>query len=136
MKQATRKNVGLLIMLIAISTSSLIYAQPPGGRQGGQQGPPPVPNEKQIEKMVNDLSEELSLTEEQEEKVLDEYLIHFEQVEEKTKDGKPNRNEMEALKSEFEENVKLLLSDEQDELFDAYQKANAQQKGGQQRQGR
>jgi hypothetical protein len=51
-------NIGVILFLIAMAISSAVSAQPPGG--GDQQGPPPIPNSKQIKKMVTKLSTELS----------------------------------------------------------------------------
>ena len=120
-RRTIKKYLVVVIMLITYSVAVNAQYHSEGGK-GDQQGPPPIPNEKQIEKMVSELSEELSLTENQEEKILDLYIIHFEMVEKKMESGRPSRNEMEALKTEFDKDVMMLLSDEQDKLFDAFQK--------------
>lgn len=128
MKQTVRNYLGAALMLLALTGSNLINAQPPGG---GQQGPPPIPNTKQIKEMVSDLADEISLSTEQEEDVLELYIEHFEEVEEQTSgNARPDRQEMEALKTKFESEVKALLSEEQQEQFTAYQKKNQQQRGG------
>jgi hypothetical protein len=75
--------------------------------------------------MVSDMAEEISLNEEQEDEILDIYQAHFDEVEEKTKSGRPNRNEMEALKTSFEKVVNTVLTEEQQELYSAYLKENS-----------
>lgn len=119
-----------LMLSIAIMVGGLIYAQPPGGGQGGgKQGPPPLPSDDEIEAMVEDLSKELSLSSAQEDQVLDLYFEHFEIVESKTKAGRPERSEMEEIKSKFESDVNAVLTDDQKELYTAYLKKNKKQKG-------
>jgi len=62
-----------------------------------RQGPPPVPTDKQIEKMVKELDKELKLTDEQDEQVSELYFVHFEKVEAKMKSSqRPSRTDMEA----------------------------------------
>ena len=120
----------LVVSLILLSAGSL-FAQPPGGggQQGGPQGPPPVPNTKQIKEMVSNLSKEISLSTEQESKVLKLYTDHFAEVKEKTSgNARPKREEMETMKSSFEKNVKSILSAEQITKYNAYLKKQDPQK--------
>nr|WP_319481361.1 hypothetical protein [uncultured Draconibacterium sp.] len=123
-KQENRINlissVSIVIMLILIGTSSVIFAQPPGGGGGGQQGPPPIPNSKQIKKMVANLADEISLSDDQETKILAIYQEHFAEVKKATSSGRPDRSTMEALKSGMENKVKAVLNEEQQEQFTAY----------------
>ena len=42
---------------------------------------------------------------------------------------RPSREEMESLKEEFEDEVKSLLNDEQQDLFDEFMKNNKPQQG-------
>jgi len=122
----TMKSAFVLFILLAGSVS---FAQPPGGGQrAGQQGPPPVPNDKQIEKMVSDLSENLSLSKEQEVKILDLYKEHFAEMKEMTSgNNRPDREEMEALASAFEKKVKSVLTEEQVSRYEAYLKKQNRQ---------
>lgn len=104
-------------------TCSLTFAQPPGGGQGGQPGPPSIPGDKQIEKMVSDLSDELNMNNEQEVRILELYKAHFEQVKENTSaNSRPKREEMETMKSAFEKMVKSELTNEQNSKYEAYLK--------------
>jgi hypothetical protein len=130
MKQEIRKNKGILIALIAMIFSITLAQAQPGGQQRDQQGPPPVPNEKQVEKMVTDLSKELSLDKTQEKQVSEIYKAHFEEVRENVEGNKkPSRTEMEKLKSSFEKEVKAVLSKDQKKQFDAYMKKQQPKQG-------
>jgi Spy/CpxP family protein refolding chaperone len=126
MKQLIKRNLGFAFTLLVLLVGSSVYAQP----SGGQQGPASVPNSKQIKKIVADVSKELSLTDEQESKISEMYATHFDEVKEATSSGKPDRNEMEAMKTEFEKEVKSVLTEEQQKLFTAYLKKQNQQTGG------
>lgn len=124
-KNATRL---ILVSLAILFSVTFAQAQP----QGKQQGPPPLPNDEQIEKMVNDLSSELDLSETQEKQVSEFYFAHFEEVEAVTDDGKsrPDREVMEQMKKDFETDVKSVLTKDQQKEFDAYMKKKESQKGG------
>ena len=111
--------IQVLIITIVFSLSTNLVAQQ--HRRSQQQGPPPIPNAQQIEKMVNNLSKELSLSSEQETRVLELYNEHFEEVRIKTSgNARPNREEMQKLKKDFEEKVRVELSSEQQKKYDVY----------------
>ena len=96
----------------------------------GEQGPPPIPNAKQIEKMVDELDKTLSLNQEQEKKVLAVYQDHFKEVEKKTAaTNRPNRQEMQKLRSEFEADINALLTKEQQKLYKEFVKEHKQRRG-------
>lgn len=101
-----------------------------GGQGGGQGGPPALPTAKEIKTMVSDLSDELLLSEDQEDQVLELYTEHFEVIEDKTSSGRPDRDEMEELKEDFENEVKDVLTDDQQELYTEYLKNNSSKKRG------
>ena len=111
-------NIGVIIMLILIAISNVVFAQP----TGGQQGPPSLPNTKQIKKMVANLAKEISLDEKQEDQVLAIYQGHFADVKKATSSDRPDRSEMEKLKTELETAVEAVLTEEQQEKFAAYLK--------------
>lgn len=95
-----------------------------GGQQRSQQGPPEIPSDDEIEEMVENLASEILLSDEQESKVLELYKEHFETIEDKTKSGRPDRDEMETLKEDFEDAINAVLTKDQQELFTEYQKKN------------
>jgi Spy/CpxP family protein refolding chaperone len=120
-------NLSIILLLIAMALSNVVFAQP----GGGQQGPPELPNAKQIKKMVAEMSEELSLNEEQGTEILELYTAHFDEVKELTSAGRPDRTKMEAVKTKLEKQVKALLTEEQQELYVAYVKEHEpSQEGG------
>ncbi|MEM7483839.1 MAG: hypothetical protein AAF348_01395 [Bacteroidota bacterium] len=123
MKKTVKSIISFLVVVLAFTVTACGQQQRGGGNQrGGQQGPPPLPSADEIEKMVGDLADELSLDSDQESTVLTLYTDHFEEAESKTKSGRPDRDEMEKFRENFETEVKAVLTEKQQELFDAYQK--------------
>lgn len=117
------KTIKLFLVLSIFMVNTISFAQPQGGRQGGQQGPPPIPNNKQIKKMVSNLADEIELSKAQETKVLKLYKAHFVEVKEKISgNSRPKREEMEALDKTLQKNVIAELSKEQISKYEAYQK--------------
>ena len=122
----------LAVVALAITTSAC--GQQRGGQNGGQQrggqgGPPELPTAKEIKTMVSDISDEILLSDEQEEQVLELYTEHFEDVEDMTSSGRPDRDEMEELKENFENDVKDILTEDQQEMYTTYLKKNNSKKG-------
>ncbi len=116
------KTIKSILVLSILLVSRISVAQPPGGaHRGGHQGPPPIPNDKQIEEMVSDLANEIALSNEQEVKILVLYKEHFAQVKEKTSgNSRPKGEEMEAMKTAFEQKVKAELTKEQTSKYQAF----------------
>ena len=133
MKTRITNTVNLVLLLSIVLIASTVSAQQRDPQGGGQQGPPPVPTTKEIKEMVSDMSKEISLNEDQEAEVLELYTIHFKEVKKKTKSGRPDRNEMESLKTDFEKEVKAILTAKQQKLYVAYQKKNSSNRNKQQR---
>ena len=134
MKLRMNKIWKLVVIALVITTSAC--GQQRGGQggppQGGnQQGPPELPTAKEIKTMVSDLSKEILLSEEQEEQVLELYTAHFEEVENKTSSGRPDRSEMEELKEDFENDVKDVLTKDQQKLYTTYLKKNSKKERSQ-----
>jgi Spy/CpxP family protein refolding chaperone len=116
----TIKRFNLVVVLLFttfILLSSNLFAQ-----QRQEQGPPPIPDETQINKMVEDLSSELTLTPTQKTKILALYTDHFAEVNTSMKGQRKSREEMESLKSNFEKQVKDLLTKDQKAKFEKYMK--------------
>lgn len=126
-----KKSILVIAMLILVLSGNFVQAQ-----QRGPKGPPPIPSDKEIAKMVTDLSKELSLSEKQEAQVSVLYVTHYEEVSDKMESGKPSRNEMEKLKSELEAEVKDNLTDAQVTKYDAYLKNASSQNSGRRPEGR
>lgn len=124
MRTKIKKTAKLVLVLCLTLIVSVMNAQKQGHQGGGQKGPPPIPTDKEIKEMVSDLSDEISLNEDQEAEILDIYTAHFKEVEEKTKSGKPDRKEMESLRTDFEKEVKAELTKEQQKQYTTYQKNN------------
>ena len=126
MKILFKNSTGLLLAIVAILISVNFAQAQQRGQQGTQQGPPPLPNELQIEKMVTDLSNELSLSDEQEKKISALYFTHFEEAgklrAKHEKERNADREKMEKFREDFEAEVKANLNDEQKDQFDAFQK--------------
>lgn len=126
------KTLRSILMMSLLFVTVFACGQPPGGggQRGGQQGPPPIPDEEQIEKMVGQISKDVSLSEEQETTILQLYTWHFQAVKEKTSGkSRPDREEMEKMKADLEEQVKAVLSEEQVEKYDAYLKKQNKGRG-------
>jgi len=76
-----------------------------------------------INKMVENMSEELSLTEEQKKEIKELHLAHFKKVRDEMKDDREkNRDEMEKMKEKLENSVLEVLNDEQKERYKKYMK--------------
>lgn len=116
-----QKVTRVVLVLCVTLMSTVTYAQPGGGQrsggQDGQGGPPSIPSDKEIVSMVSDLATEIDLSELQEAAVLQLYKEHFTEVKSKTKSGRPKREEMETLKSDFEDEVKETLTEDQQKLY-------------------
>ena len=125
LQQVTR---AFLILCITLMTT-VTFAQPGGGKRGGsQEGSPPIPSDKEIVSIVSDLADEIDLSELQEAAVLQLYKEHFAEVKKKTNSGRPKREEMEAVKSDFEDRVKETLTEDQQKLYIKYVKKNQSKK--------
>jgi len=111
-------------MLIASS----MQAQP-----DGHHGPPPIPNDDQINEMILKMTDELSLNDSQKEKIRNMYFTHFAELRRKVEQHKKarenERKDMEQMRINFEKQVKLILTDEQQTKFDTFRKEN-RPKGG------
>ena len=121
MKTKSLKTIIGLLAFLLINTTVLM-AQP----QGDHKGPPKIPDSKQINKMISELSDELTLSDKQSKEIKDLYTKHFEEVKAKLESEKSrrdvNKKEMDDLKSSFETSVKSILTADQQKKFDKFQK--------------
>jgi len=140
MKRKIKTTAGTFIVIIVLLMAGNHSMAQQREQQRGQQGPPPIPDTEEINKMVTDLSKELSLTEMQEKQVSKLYFAHFEEVgkmREKNKNSQgANRAEMEKVREGFEKDIKSILTEEQQGQFDTFQKERRSKRKGQKRQGR
>ena len=126
------KAIKSIVLLSFLLFGSLTYAQAQHeGSRRGRQGPPPIPSEEQIKNMVNDMADEISLSEDQETQVLELYLAHFEELEEKrSENSRPERSEMEAFRTDFQNDVKAILSESQKTQYEAYLREHKGRRSG------
>lgn len=123
----TIKRFNLSIALI-ISSLFFLTANLSAQHQQGK-GPRQIPNESRINKMVDNLSAELSLNDGQKTEILALYIDHFDEAKSlMNNEQRPSREEMESLRAEFEDDVKSLLTEEQQEEFDDFLKNNDSQR--------
>ncbi len=121
----------LLIFVLAITNVSCAQ----GERKAG---PPPIPDAEKVSKMVDNLSKELDLSGEQKEQLAGIFNNHFDGMREKIeiseKTGeRPSRDVMEKQIQDFENEVKSVLTQEQQKKFDAHmKKMRKHQESGQQ----
>jgi len=106
----------LTLGLIAMLSFCSAFSQ---GRD--EQRPPMLPDSAQIVKRVEHLAKDLSLTEQQKETILKLHFAHFKEVKSQKENHDAQREkmreEMEALKQKFEQEVESQLTDEQKAKF-------------------
>lgn len=129
MNTTKRLNFGIVLLLTSmILLSSNLFAQQEQRKRQGS----PIPNETQINKMVNDLSVELSLSEAKKSEILALYIDHFSEAKtsmENNSGQRKSREEMEIIKTKFEDDVKSLLNSEQQGLYGEFLNNNRPQNG-------
>lgn len=135
------KLIGMCVLIALMAGSSAVLAQggrPAGPRGGGQErgGPPALPDSTQIVQIVDQLAKELSLSADQKKQISELHFAHFREVQTLMSAGRGDREghreKMEALREEFESEVKARLDDAQQARFDEIRKARGQ---GAQRRG-
>lgn len=106
------------LLAVIILTCSNSFAQ--------EKRQPPIPDSLQIAKMVSELTTELQLTIVQSNQIEILLFNHFSDVKTKLEANKAvkeeQRKEMDRLRSDFNKEVKELLSPEQHEKFIAFEK--------------
>jgi len=121
MNFSSKLNSGIITIVAGIFLLSANAMAQPDQRQ---RRPPMLPDSTQIVKRVNELSSALSLSKNQKEKLTKLHYTHFKQAGELLKkdksDRENNRNKMETLRKEFEEQVKSLLNDDQKKKFENF----------------
>lgn len=120
MCKLVRFNNSIFIALIGVLLISCnLIAQPQD-----EQHPPLLPDSNKIVQMVDELATALSLNEEQRTQVSELHFTHFKEagelMEKNKAQGEKGREVMDALRKDFEEQVKALLSDEQKVQFETF----------------
>lgn len=120
MKSPMKKTAQLVILLLITFITSSAFAQQGEKRGNRPEGPPPIPNKEQVIKMVTDLANEINLSESQNEKILALFNAHFKEVKEKIDENERKQKEMETLKESFENDVKSILTENQQKAYDDF----------------
>ena len=108
-----------LMIMGVIFSITVSNAQPPRG-----DSPREIPDGPQIEKMVNHLEKELSLTADQKAKITALFVSHFDKVKAERERDKPQMEKMrethEKMKKEFESSLEAQLTPEQTKQFEVF----------------
>lgn len=122
-QQIIHRSLQLLIILILFSSGNVFSQKRDQQKE--------LPDATQIEKMTNKLTKEVNLNEVQQSSVLDLYTSHFEKVaqyrETYSDDRKTMKTEIKSLKTDLDESILSLLSNEQKTAYEEF-KANRKQR--------
>ncbi len=128
-----RNNIkrNLLIPIGFLLITATLSAQP----RGEKQGPPPIPNDAEVTRMVNEMSSTLKLSENQERQIMELYISHFNEVRTQMRSAQKSREKdresMEALRSQLENQVKSVLTKKQIKAFEKFEKDHRPPQHGQ-----
>lgn len=116
--------IASILIIVALTAGNHLHAQ-----QRNQQGSPPIPNASQIKTMVMKISDALVLNDVQSKQIYDLFIAHFKEVSTKIEASKPPGSEMEALKTKFENEVKCILTTDQQKQFKVFMKQSKPKHG-------
>ena len=148
--RAMEKLVWLLILSLIVTGTVIGHPGGPagndrGGRRGShgpddRMGPPMMPDSAETVKLIDELAEELELTDAEKADVLEAPLAHFKKAGELMKQGDGDREslrgKMDALRSEFEEQMEALLGDKRFDQFREFMKKHNPNAGPSKQKGR
>ncbi len=122
MNKQRRFNTGILLI---IATMLFISGNLLAQQQQDRNPPPKPPSTEEVNKMVDELSTNLSLNKSQKKEVSDLFTAHFNEARGSMNNNERNvsREEMEKKRRSFEEQIKSLLNDEQKVEFDKFMKS-------------
>ncbi len=140
----TRNTLGIFVIspLLTIGTAAYAQGGPAGRRPGGmgQGGPPALPDSAGIAKIADEMAQALSLSADQKVQISALHFAHFaevrEQMDAERGDSKDYRQQMAALRTKFEKEVKSLLSDERQAKFEKLAHSRGRRPGQQGRKRR
>ncbi len=127
------KKIHIYSTILLLLVSLFSYAQP--SRGGGQRGPhgqrgeqsgqkPKILTELQFEQIIGDLEIELALNEEQKKSISTSFYDNLAAVKELTSGSeRPNKSKMDSLRTQFHNNIKAVLTEEQYSKFESYMKS-------------
>lgn len=110
MKKVFKISVAVMLFVQVLTLPALAQERPPH--------PPMLPDSVRIEKMVDELARELSLSAAQKQKIRDLHFAHFAKVKAMLeKNREEQRKRMEVSRKEFEKQITSELSKKQAEEF-------------------
>ena len=124
MNKQSRFNTGILLII-----ATMLFISGNLLAQQDRNPPPKPPSTEEVNKMVDELSTNLSLSESQKKEVSELFTAHFNKVRESmgNREGKGSPEEMQQKRKDFEEQVKSILNDEQKVQFDKFIKSHGPQ---------
>ena len=127
--QKTFKNRIFITAAMVILFSVNMFAQ----QEQKPQRPPPFPDSARIAQMVDELATALSLSDTQKEKIAELHFDHFAEAKVQMELGKDdrenNREKMDALRKDFEEQMQALLTDDQKIKLNEFMKNRGPRQG-------
>jgi len=121
-KRNTENKLVLTFLTISLLMAGSLMAQPEQNENRG----PKLPDSAEITKMMDELAENLSLTEDQKSKISELHFAHFSEAkvmrEKRQGDRENNREAMENLRKGFDEQVGAVLTDDQKKDYKKYMK--------------
>lgn len=115
----------ICVILILLITAAIGHAQPQQ-----RQHPPRFPDAKQVEKMVEELSQQLELTDKEKKNVSSIFNAHFEEAKALRE---KNRDTMEGLRKSFVEQVTAEIGEDKKEEFKTFMKNKRPKRKGSER---
>jgi len=128
-KQKKTNRVVLTFLTISLLLAGSLMAQPEQSEGRG----PKLPDSAEITKMMDELAENLSLTEDQKSKISELHFAHFSEakvlMEKRQGDRENNREAMEGLRKGFDEQVGAVLTDDQKKNYTKFMKKRGPKHG-------
>jgi len=132
-----RTKITVIVLMLTFSISMLTARGGGRGRGESRNAAPSnnsTPSKDQIVEMVDDLENELGLSKAQGQEIKKVFEEHF-AAKEGSRDSSENdreahRTAMETKQEELDKNIKKYLTEEQEELYDKWEKSREHNRGG------